>query len=89
MDAEKQVKQIDEIRAILARCALLATKLENPLLDKKAIMLNMDAVDQTLKMGKPEVMCGYCSGSGSRACKDTGWVSTIIASTQPGEFDAS
>jgi hypothetical protein len=89
MDAEKQVKQIDEIRAVLARCALLATKLENPLLDKKSFMLNMDAVDQVLNMGKPEVRCGYCSGNGCRACKDTGWVSTIIAAMQPGEFDAS
>lgn len=89
MDADKQEKQIGEIRAILARCALLATKLENPLLDKKAFMLNMDSVDQVLQMGTPEVRCGYCSENGCRACKGTGWVSKIIAEMQPGEFDAS
>ena len=89
MDAEKQAKQINEIRAIIARCALLATKLDNPLLDKNAVMLNIDAVDQVLQMGTPEVRCGYCSEDGCRACKGTGWVSKIIASMQPGEFDAS
>jgi hypothetical protein len=81
--------KIREIRALLANTALLSTKLDTPTLDKQAVMVHIQAVDNHLKLASPDVMCGYCSGQGCRACKETGWMSKEFAAMQPKEFHAS
>jgi hypothetical protein len=75
--------RIREIRATNARAGFLAVKLDTPMLDKRALMTHVEAIDQMLKMASPDIKCGFCGGVGCRACKDTGYISHEQAKMHP------
>ena len=58
-------------------------------MDKQALMLHFEAINDMMKMASPDIVCPYCNGVGCRACKDTGYISKEHAKMQPEEFNAS